>query len=114
MNAKYLSGGSVYIPVQTAAAEALKDEEGYIQKVNKIYRNRKNTAIQRLHELGSDAKPTQGTYYLWAKIPPDFNSDEFFKYVLHKSQIAFTPGDVFGDNGDGYVRIVMSASGKTD
>ena len=112
LNAKYLSGGSVYIPVQTAAAEALKDEEGYIQKVNKIYRKRKNTAIKRLQELGSDAKPTQGTYYLWAKIPPDFNSDEFFKYVLHKSQIAFTPGDVFGENGDGYVRIVMSATEK--
>lgn len=112
LKAKYLSGGSVYIPVQAAAAEALKDEEGYIQKVNKIYRNRKNTAIKRLHELGSDAKPTEGTYYLWAKIPPDFNSDEFFKYVLHKSQIAFTPGDVFGDNGDGYVRIVMSANEK--
>lgn len=112
LKAKYLSGGSVYIPVQVAAAEALKDEEGYIPKVNKIYRNRKNTAIQRLRELGSDAKPTQGTYYLWAKVPPDFKSDEFFKYVLHKSQIAFTPGDVFGDNGDGYVRIVMSANEK--
>lgn len=110
LKAKYLSGGSVYIPVQVAAAEALKDEEGYIPKVNKIYRSRKNTAIERLHKLGSDAKPTDGTYYLWAKIPPNFNSDEFFKYVLHKSQIAFTPGDVFGDNGDGYVRIVMSAN----
>lgn len=110
LKAKYLSGGSVYIPVQAAAAEALKDEEGYINKINKIYRNRKNTAIKRLHELGSDAAPTSGTYYLWAKIPPDFRSDEFFKYVLHKSQIAFTPGDVFGDNGDGYVRIVMSAN----
>ena len=112
LKAKYLSGGSVYIPVQNAAAEALKDEEGYIDKVNDIYRKRKNTAIKRLHELGSDAQPTQGTYYLWAKIPEGFNSDEFFKYVLHKSQIAFTPGDIFGENGDGYVRIVMSASDK--
>lgn len=112
LQAKYLSGGSVYVPVQEAAAAALKDEEGYIPKVNKIYRSRKNTAIERLHTLGSDAKPTDGTYYLWAKIPPDFNSDEFFKYVLHKSQIAFTPGTVFGENGDGYVRIVMSANEK--
>ena len=40
LDAKYLSGGSVYVPVQHAAAAALKDEEGYIDKVNKIYRNR--------------------------------------------------------------------------
>jgi len=112
LKAKYLSGGSVYIPVQAAAAEALKDEEGYISKVNKIYRRRKNAAIERLHNLGSDAKPTDGTYYLWAKIPQGFTSDEFFKYILHKSQIAFTPGDVFGKNGDGYIRIVMSADEK--
>ncbi len=109
LDAKYLSGGSVYVPVQHAAAAALKDEEGYIDKVNKIYRNRKNTAINWLNKLGSDAKPTDGTYYLWTKIPPEFTSDEFFKYVLHKAHVAFTPGDVFGSNGEGYVRIVMSA-----
>lgn len=109
LDAKYLSGGSVYVPVQHAAAAALKDEEGYIDKVNKIYRSRKNTAIQWLNKLGSDAKPTDGTYYLWAKVPEEFTSDEFFKYVLHKAHVAFTPGDVFGTNGEGYVRIVMSA-----
>ena len=109
LNAKYLSGGSVYVPVQHAAVAALKDEEGYINKINKIYRSRKNTAIEWLNKLGSDAKPTDGTYYLWAKVPPEFSSDEFFKYILHKSQVAFTPGTVFGKNGEGYVRIVMSA-----
>jgi len=109
LDAKYLSGGSVYVPVQHAAAAALKDEEGFIPKINKIYRERKNTAIKWLNKLGSDAKPTAGTYYLWAKVPPEFTSDEFFKYVLHKAQVAFTPGTVFGSNGEGYVRIVMSA-----
>ena len=113
LNAKFLSGGSVYVPVQHAAAEALKDEEGYIEKVNQIYRERKNTAIEWLHKLGSDAEPTEGTYYLWVKVPPEFTSDEFFKYILHKSQVAFTPGTVFGSNGEGYVRMVMSAPKET-
>lgn len=113
LRAKYLSGGSVYVPVQHAAASALKDEEGYIEKVNEIYRERKNTTIEWLHKLGSDAKPTEGTYYLWVKIPPEFTSDEFFKYILHKSQVAFTPGTVFGSNGEGYVRMVMSAPKET-
>lgn len=112
LDAKYLSGGSVFVPVQHAAIAALKDEEGYINKINQIYRNRKNIAINWLHKLGSDAKATDGTYYLWAKVPPEFTSDEFFKYVLHKSKVAFTPGTVFGSNGEGYVRIVMSADEK--
>ena len=109
LQAKYLSGGSVYTPVQSAAVEALKDSEHYIDKVNTIYRNRKNTAIAHLKELGSDAKPTDGTYYLWARVPGGFTSNEFYKYVLHKANVAFTPGTVFGKNGEGFVRIVMSA-----
>lgn len=112
LDAKYLSGGSVYVPVQHAAIAALKDEEGYINKINQIYRNRKNTAINWLHKLGSNAKPTDGTYYLWTKVPPEFTSDEFFKYVLHKAKVAFTPGTIFGSNGEGYIRIVMSADEK--
>lgn len=113
LQAKYLSGGSVYTPVQAAAAEALIDSEHYIDKVNNIYKSRKNTCIERLNKLGSNAKPTDGTYYLWAKIPDGFTSDEFFKYTLHKAHVALTPGTVFGKNGEGYVRIVMSADEST-
>jgi len=112
LKAKYLSGGSVYTPVQAAAVEALKDSEHYIDKVNNIYRDRKNTCIKRLKKLGSDTKPSEGTYYLWSKIPKGFTSEEFYKYVLHKSQVALTPGTVFGKNGEGFVRIVMSADEK--
>lgn len=112
LKAKFLSGGSVYTPVQAAAVEALKDTEKYIDKVNKIYHNRKNVCVERLKKIGCDIKPSDGTYYLWAKIPPEFTSDEFYKYVLHKSQIALTPGTVFGANGEGYTRIVLSADEK--
>lgn len=112
LSAKYLSGGSVYVPVQHAAAEALKDEEGFIAKINKIYHDRKETTINWLNKLGSNTKPTDGTYYLWTKIPPEFTSNEFFKYILHKGHVAFTPGTVFGSNGEGFVRIVMSADEK--
>lgn len=113
LQAKYLSGGSVYSPVQAAAVEAMKDSENYIAKANNIYRSRKNTCIERLKTLGSDAKATDGTYYLWSKTPDGFTSDEFYKYVLHKAQVALTPGTVFGKNGEGFVRIVMSADNKT-
>ena len=54
LKAKYLSGGSVYIPVQMAAAEALIDKEGYIEKVNNIYRKRNylRHLIQKILKIG--------------------------------------------------------------
>jgi len=107
--AKLLSGGSVYTPVQAAGTEALRDSDHYIEKVNDVYRSRKNTTVERLHQLGSKIKPSDGTYYLWQQVPPGFTSEEFYKYILHKANVAFTPGTVFGKNGEGFVRIVMSA-----
>lgn len=109
LNAKLLTNNSVYTAIQSAAVTALKDKENYIDKVNIEHRLRKDTAIQRLRALGSDAKPTQGTYYLWVKVPEGFDSDEFFKYVLHKAHVAFTPGTIYGKNGKDHVRVVMSA-----
>lgn len=109
LQAKLLTNNSVYTPIQEAAVAALRDNENYIDKVNIEHRKRKNYTIDRLKQLGSDAQVTEGTYYLWAKIPEGFHSDEFFKYVLHKAHVAFTPGTIYGKNGDGYIRIVMSA-----
>lgn len=107
LNVKNLENNSVYTATQAAAISALKDTE-YINTVNAEHRIRKNTAIQRLQKLGSLAEPSQGTYYLWTKIPPGFKSDEFFKYVLHKGHVALTPGTIYGKNGEGFVRVVMS------
>ena len=108
LQAKLLSNNSTYTPIQEAAVAALEDKEGYVEKVNEEHRKRKNYAVERLAQLGSDTKPTQGTYYLWVKIPEGFTSDEFFKYTLHKANVASRPG-LYGKNGEHYVRIVMSA-----
>lgn len=105
--AKYLSNNSVYTVTQAAAVAALKDIK-YIDSVNAEHRLRKDTAISRMKALGSKAEPTKGTYYLWTAVPPGFGSYEFFKYVLHKGHVAFTPGSIYGKNGEGYVRVVMS------
>lgn len=107
LKVKNLENNSVYSATQAAAVSALKDSE-YIANVNAEHRLRKNTAVQRMRELGSTIEPTQGTYYLWTKIPKGFTSDEFFKYALHKGHVAFTPGTIYGKNGEGYVRVVMS------
>lgn len=107
LKVKNLENTSVYSATQAAAISALRDSE-YIEKVNAEHRLRKNTTIERLHRLGSSASPSQGTYYLWTQIPPGFKSDEFFKYVLYKGHVALTPGTIYGKNGDGFVRVVMS------
>lgn len=107
LKVKNLQNNSVYTATQAAAISDLKDTK-YIDAVNIEHMTRKNAAIKRLRELGSSAEPSKGIYYLWTKIPEGFSSDEFFKYVLHKGHVALTPGTIYGKNGEGYVRVVMS------
>ena len=37
-------------------------------------------------------------------------SEEFAKYMLEEAHVAMVPGNVFGSNGEGYVRISYASS----
>lgn len=43
--------------------------------------------------------------YIWLKCPEGFSSWEFFDELLAKAHVITTPGIVFGENGEGYMRI---------
>ena len=43
--------------------------------------------------------------YIWMKCPNNMKSWEFFDYLLDKANIVGTPGEGFGECGEGYFRI---------
>lgn len=43
--------------------------------------------------------------YIWLKCPEGFSSWEFFDELLAKAHVITTPGIVFGENGEGYMRL---------
>ena len=47
--------------------------------------------------------------YLWVPCPTNTNSTDFALDVLQKTGIVFTPGNAFGEGGEGYVRISLIA-----
>ncbi|XTZ19642.1 MAG: LL-diaminopimelate aminotransferase, partial [cyanobacterium endosymbiont of Rhopalodia fuxianensis] len=49
------------------------------------------------------------TMYLWVPCPLGINSTDFALDVLQKTGIVFTPGNAFGEGGEGYVRISLIA-----
>jgi LL-diaminopimelate aminotransferase len=54
----------------------------------------------------------QATFYLWARIPSQFDSMGFVKHLLNRTGVLATPGNGFGDAGEGYVRFALTASVK--
>jgi LL-diaminopimelate aminotransferase len=55
------------------------------------------------------AKP-KATFYLWVKVPPRFTSMQFAAHLLDRAGVLATPGNGFGDAGEGYIRFALTAS----
>ena len=63
--------------------------------------------VNGLKEIGFEVEPPKATFYLWIGIPKGYTSAEFTDRLLEKG-VVVTPGNGFGEPGEGYVRIALS------
>lgn len=98
----------IFIPVQMAAAEALKLPQSWIDERNKTYIERVAVVLEILSEIGAVAQPPQAALYAWAKLPESITSkmtsEEFSFDLLAKTGVFIAPGTAFGSEGEGYLR----------
>ncbi len=97
----------VFIPVQKAAVSALIDDRGFLEQNAKIYEKRRDILVNGFKELGWEIAASPATMFLWARIPDGWQSKEFAFELLSRSGVVVTPGNAFGKNGEGYVRIAL-------
>jgi len=100
----------IFKALQLTGAKLLNSKEGeeYIKNANKKLKAKMDNFVKGLKELGfDDVECPKATFYLWVAIPPRYkeNSAEFCKDLLEKSGIVAVPGDAFGVNGKGFVRL---------
>ncbi|OZU87723.1 LL-diaminopimelate aminotransferase [Virgibacillus indicus] len=101
---------SQFLPIQKAAAVALKSDLSAVKANNRIYKKRMEKMHQALLEIGIAAEKPKGTIFLWAKVPDGFSSIEFANELLEEAGIIVTPGTGFGPTGEGYFRIALSVT----
>lgn len=99
----------IFSAIQKAAETALQLPDEYIKEVQHRYRTRRDFLIKGLGELGWDIPVSQATMYLWVKTPVGQGSTEFALDVLQQTGVVITPGNAFGEAGEGYVRISLIA-----
>ncbi|MFM7426761.1 MAG: aspartate aminotransferase [Elainella sp.] len=99
----------IFAALQTAAETALKLPDMYLHEVQARYRSRRDFLIDGLAELGWSVPKTRATMYLWVPTPPGIGSTDFALSVLQQTGVVVTPGNAFGQGGEGYVRISLIA-----
>ena len=63
-----------------------------------------------LHKLGINVASPKATFYVWFEVPAGYTSATFAGLLLDKGGIMATPGNGFGDPGEGYVRMALTVS----
>ena len=99
----------IFAAIQTAAETALQLPDEYIKKVQEKYKRRRDFLIEGLGELGWKIPKSKATMYLWVPTPVGMDSTTFALEVLQTTGVVFTPGNAFGEAGEGYVRISLIA-----
>ena len=92
--------------IQEAGIAALTGPQDCVRDMNKIYRERRDALLSGLMELGLDVKPPKATFYVWAHV--NGKASDFSTMLLEKAGIVATPGNGFGEYGEGYVRFALT------
>ncbi len=100
----------VFQAIQEAAIVALDMDNGILSTIRKTYRERRDILYNGLKKLGMHLIKPEATFYIWAKVPSHFASMDFVTHILNKTGVLATPGNGFGEAGEGYVRFALTAS----
>lgn len=105
----YLDYGA-FTPIQVAACAALDGPQDCVQEARDIYRARRDVLVESFGRAGWDIPVPEASMFCWAPLPEKFKSlgsVEFCKRLMQHASVAVSPGNGFGENGEGYVRMAL-------
>ncbi|MDQ0162721.1 LL-diaminopimelate aminotransferase [Aeribacillus alveayuensis] len=97
----------VFSPIQRAAIQALLKGDTFLEANKNLYEERRNVLVNGLKNIGWDVALPPATMFVWAKIPEGYTSTEFVYQLIDQTGVVVTPGNAFGQYGEGYVRIAL-------
>jgi len=103
---------SHFLPILSAAAVAMNGDQSWLVERNQVYAQRRDQVVSALNRLGLSVSPPQASLYVWSPVPAGWTAEAFTVAVLEEAHLSLTPGTVFGRQGQGYVRITLTASAE--
>jgi LL-diaminopimelate aminotransferase len=96
--------------VQLTGAAALGPElDAFVRDMNALYQRRRELVCDALAAAGVEVRRPKGTIYVWAPVPPGFDSSvAYCEYVLERAAVVISPGSAYGPSGEGFFRISLT------
>ena len=102
---------SVPEPMQLAASEALYHGEEDVREMVEYYDRNRHLIVDGLNKIkGFSCVCPKGAFYVFPNITGfGMSSRETAEYILEKTHVVTSPGDAFGPDGEGYIRICYAS-----
>lgn len=98
----------MFLGIQKAAVNALHADEEWHNERNETYNERREWVFKILDKLQCEYSREQEGMFVWAKPKPASgitSIPDFIDKTLEEKHIFFTPGMIFGSNGNDYLRV---------
>lgn len=98
----------MFKPLQMAAIKALGLDSSWYNTINTEYKQRRVLVQDIMSLLNCTYDTNQTGMFVWARIPERYkDSGELSDKILYGCDVFITPGFIFGDKGQQYIRISL-------
>ena len=94
--------------IQRMAIAALSGDQTVIAESNAILQRRRDRVVEALRGIGLRVQMPKAGLYVWARVPDGLSSVEFATRLLEEQAVVVTPGNGYGESGEGYVRLSLT------
>ena len=97
-----------FTAIQDAAIAALCGPQQCLADMCALYQRRRDLIVDALQAIGMECTAPKATIYVWAKVPEGETSTSFATKLLEQAHVIVTPGNGYGPDGEGYIRISLT------
>lgn len=97
----------MFLGIQKGAISALSLGRNWFSELDEQYQNRRKLVWKMADQLNLSYQKESAGLFVWCKVPEGKTADELVDFLLYEKNIFITPGRIFGNAGEGYVRISL-------
>ncbi len=101
-----------FTAIQDAAIAALTGPQDCVHDMCALYERRRDLVVSTLRAIGVECTAPKATIYVWARVPEGETSESFATKLLEKAHVIVTPGNGYGPDGEGFIRISLTIDDK--
>ncbi len=94
----------IFRPIQEASIAALTGPQDSVAERRDTYQRRRDRVIEVL-----GPQVCEGTFYIWLELPEGVTAES----LLTEHRVVVAPGEGFGSQGEGFVRLSLAVSDET-